>query len=173
MGPDFWLTLAQATLDGVTLFVLLIGLAGLLLPIFPGLTVMWLATVFYAVTQYSANLMTGWDWAAFAGITVLMLVGSVVDNIIIARHVRDRAVPWSSILLGYAAGIVGSIFFTPLVGLVAAPAGLYAAESMRLKNPRQALASTRAWLTGWGWSLVLRVAIGLAIVLLWMLWAWA
>lgn len=172
MGTDFWLTIAQATFDGITLFFLLIGLIGLLIPIFPGLTVMWLATLFYALVHASANQMTAWDWAAFSLISVMMLVGNVIDNVIIARHMRERSIPWRSILLGYLAGVIASLFFTPVVGLLAAPAGLYAAESMRLKNGREALASTRAWLTGWGWSLAVRFAIGLAMTLTWMMWAW-
>jgi hypothetical protein len=172
MQPDFWLTLAQATLDGITLFVLLIGLAGLLIPVFPGLTVMWLATALYAAVQSSASLMSTWDWVAFAVITALMLLGNVIDNIIIARHIRERAIPWKSIILGYLAGLIGSIFFTPLVGMIAAPGGLFAAEYLRLKDAKVALVSTRAWLTGWGWSFAARFTIGVLITTTWMLWAW-
>jgi len=173
MDPNFWLEFAQATLDALTLFVLLVGLVGLIIPVFPGLVIMWLATAVYAVVQSSADLMTGWDWVAFGLITLLMLVGNVVDNIIIARHMRERAIPWKSIILGYFAGLVGSIFFTPVIGLVAAPAGLYAAEYLRLRKSKDALASTRAYLIGWGWSFAARFSIGVSITGLWMLWAWA
>jgi hypothetical protein len=172
MGTDLWLSLAQAALDGITLFFLLVGLAGLLIPIFPGLTIMWLGTVFYATVRLTSGQMTSLEWLAFALITILMVVGNVVDNIIISRKMRERAIPWKSILMGYAAGVVGSLLFTPLVGLLTAPAGLYAAESVRLRSGREAMASTRAWLTGWGWSFAARLAIGLLMTMTWMLWAW-
>lgn len=164
--------LSQVIIETLTLFVLLFGLAGLLVPVFPGLTVMWLATLAYALVESAADKMTGWDWTLFAFITVLMLVGNVLDNIIIARRMRDRYVPWRSILLAFAAGIIVSIFFTPLIGLIASPVGLFLAEYWRLRDRKEALASTRAWLVGWGWSFASRFSIGILITGLWMLWAW-
>lgn len=159
-------------IESLTLFFMLVGLAGLLIPIFPGLVVMWLATLFYAFVQASNQNMHWFEWVLFALITILMIAGSIVDNIIIARRVREKAVPWSSIIFGYIAGIVGSIFFTPLIGILAAPAGLFAAEYLRLRNPRIAFTSTRAWMTGWGITIGVRVAIGVVMIGLWMIWAW-
>jgi uncharacterized protein YqgC (DUF456 family) len=163
---------AEGLLQAITLIVLILGLVGLLVPIFPGLTVMWLATLVYALIEAAAGKMAAIDWVLFSLITLLMLGGNVIDNIIIARHMRDREIPWSSILLGYAAGVVASLFFTPLIGLVASPLGLFAAELMRLRNRDAAFASTKAYMTGWGWSLGARIAIGILMLGLWMLWAW-
>ena len=116
--------------------------------------------------------MAAIDWGLFGVITFLMIVGNIVDNIIIAKQVRDKQVPWSSIIIGFLAGLLASLFFTPLVGIVAAPLGLFVAEQMRLKNRQSAIDSTRAWLTGWGMSLAARIAIGMVMVGLWMAWAW-
>jgi uncharacterized protein len=172
MMPD-WLTFFfQVALETLTLFTLIVGLVGLIVPVFPGLTVMWLATLVYALIQGAADKMTGWDWFAFAIITLLMIVGNIVDNLIIAAKMRDQFIPWSSILLAFAAGIVVSIFFTPLVGLVAAPAGLFLAELNRLKNRDEAIKSTKAYMIGWGWAFAARFLIGLTMIGLWMLWAW-
>jgi uncharacterized protein YqgC (DUF456 family) len=118
-------------LDTFTLFVLLVGLVGLVVPVFPGLTIMWLGTLVYALIQNAAGEMTNWDWVIFAFITLLMIAGNIADNIIIARKMRDHYIPWSSILLAFAAGIAAGIFTTPLGGSVAA-AGLFLAGS-RLK----------------------------------------
>ena len=172
MPPNFELFL-QAVLETLTLFVLLVGLFGLIVPVFPGLTVMWLGTLAYALIQNVAGHMTGWDWFLFGLITVLMLAGNVVDNIIIARKMRDKYVPWSSIGLAFVAGIVASLFFTPLIGLVAAPAGLFLAEFRRLKNREAAVKLTKAYMIGWGWAFGARFIIGVLITGFWMLWAWA
>ncbi|MFT3893528.1 MAG: DUF456 domain-containing protein [Anaerolineales bacterium] len=169
--PDWQLGL-QIILETLTLFALLIGLVGLIVPVFPGLTVMWLATLVYALIQSSRGLMTGWHWLAFAIITVLMIGGNIVDNLIIASKMRDQYVPWSSILLAFAAGIIGSIFLTPLLGLLAAPLGLFLAELYRLKERNAAIASTKAYMVGWGWAFGARFLIGLVMVGIWMLWAW-
>ena len=168
-----WLNFTfQVLLEVFTLFVLLVGLVGLIVPVFPGLTIMWLGTLVYALIQAAAGNMSGWEWFAFVIITLLMIGGNIVDNIIIARKMRDHFIPWSSILLAFAAGIVASIFFTPLVGLVAAPAGLFAAEYRRLKNRDEAITSTKAYMIGWGWAFGARFLIGLTITATWMLWAW-
>ena len=82
-----WLTFfLQVALETLTLFALLVGLAGLIVPVFPGLTIMWLATLVYAIIQSTADKMTGWDWAAFVFITLLMIGGNIVDNLIIAAN---------------------------------------------------------------------------------------
>lgn len=164
--------LTRVLLETLTLFFMLVGLAGLLIPIFPGLTVMWLATLIYALVQASNKNMAWFEWVLFAIITLLMITGNIVDNIIIARRVREKKVPWSSIILGYLAGILASIFFTPLIGIIAAPAGLFGAEYLRLRDPRVALASTRAWMTGWGVTIAVRLTIGVVMIGLWMIWAW-
>ena len=171
MTPELELFL-QVVLETLTLFALIVGLLGLIVPVFPGLVVMWLGTLVYAILQNSAGNMNGWKWLIFGIITVLMISGSIVDNLIIAYKMRDKYVPWSSILMAFAAGIIASLFFTPLIGLVAAPVGLYLAESRRLKDQTAAVESTKAYMIGWGWAFGVRFLIGLMMIGLWMLWAW-
>lgn len=162
----------QIILETFTLFALVVGLLGLIVPVFPGLVIMWLGALVYALIQGAAGKMTGWDWFLFGLITILMIVGSVADNLIIARKMRDKYIPWSSILWAFAAGIVASFFFTPLGGLVAAPLGLYLAEMTRLKDREAAMDSTKTYMIGWGWAFGVRFLIGLAIIGFWMLSAW-
>jgi uncharacterized protein len=171
MTPELQLFL-QVVLEAFTLIALIVGLLGLIVPVFPGLVIMWLGTLVYATIQSAAGNMTGWKWFLFAIITLLMIAGSVVDNIIIARKMRDKYIPWSSILWAFAAGVVASLFFTPLVGLIAAPAGLFLAESSRLKNREAAIDSTKAYMIGWGWAFGARFLIGLVMIGFWMIWAW-
>ena len=163
----------QVALETLTLFVLLIGLIGLIVPVFPGLTIMWLGALVYALLQQSAGQMTSWDWVLFGIITLLMIGGNILDNLIIAYKMRDKYIPWSSILWAFAIGIVASIFFTPLVGLVAAPVGLFVAELRRLKDRNAAIDSTKTYMIGWGWAFGARFLIGLMITGFWMLSAWA
>jgi uncharacterized protein YqgC (DUF456 family) len=171
MTPELELFL-QVVLEIFTLLALIVGLLGLIVPVFPGLVIMWLGTLVYAIIQSAAGNMSGWKWFLFGVITVLMITGSIVDNIIIARKMRDKYIPWSSILWAFAAGVVASLFFTPLIGLVAAPAGLFLAESSRLKNRDAAIDSTKAYMIGWGWAFGARFLIGLVMMGFWMIWAW-
>lgn len=166
--PYFW---DEVILQTLTLFVLLVGWAGLIIPVFPGLIVMWLATILYALIENGAGRMAWIDWLIFGAITVLMVVGNVIDNIIIARKMRGRSIPWTSIFLAFAAGLVASAFLTPLVGLVASPLALFATESIRLHDRRLGFASARAYMVAWGWSFAAVFAIGGIMIGLWILWA--
>lgn len=170
MSFDF-LTFSQIVLQTLTLFVLLFGLVGLIVPVFPGLTVMWLATLVYAIIQMAGDLMTGWDWFLFALITLLMIGGNIVDNLIIAAKMRGHEIPWRNILLCYFVGIVVSIFFTPLIGLIASPLALLGLEYQRFRDWKQARESARVFLIGWGTSFAARFAIGLLMIIFWILWA--
>lgn len=170
--PDWLPFFLQVALETITLFVLFVGLIGLIIPVFPGLVIMWLATLAYALIQNAAGMMTTWDWVAFAIITLLMIGGNIADNVIIASKMRDQFIPWSSIIMAFAAGIIASIILTPIVGLVAAPLGLYVAEYRRLKNRDDAWKSTKAYMIGWGWAFGARFAVGIVMIGLWMSWAW-
>lgn len=172
MPPDWYQVTFQSLLQALTLFVLLVGLVGLIMPIFPGLTVMWLGTLVYALLEYSAGNMTVWEWAIFVLITLLMIGGNIIDNLIIARKMRDQYVPWSSIGLSFVAGIIASIFLTPIMGLLASPLALFGIEYLRVHDRKAAWDGTKAYMIGWGWAFGARFLIGLFITGLWMLWAW-
>ena len=76
MTPELELFL-QVVLEIFTLFALIVGLLGLIVPVFPGLVIMWLGTLVYAILQNAAGNMTGWKWFLFGVITILMITGSM------------------------------------------------------------------------------------------------
>ena len=171
MPPDFPFFF-QVIVQTFTLFFMLVGLFGLIVPVFPGLTVMWLAALVYALVQSASGLM-GWvDWLLFAFITLFMIGGNIVDNIIIASKMRGHEIPWKTIILCYIVGIVVSLFFTPLAGLVASPLALLGLEYLRFRDRKLAFESARVFMIGWGASFAARFGIGILMVIFWMLWAW-
>lgn len=167
--PRFW---SEVFLQTLTLLVLLIGLLGLIIPVYPGLVIMWAALLAYALIEFSAGRMTVRDWVIFALTTILMVIGNLIDNIIIARKMRGHSIPWSSIGISYLAGLLASIFLTPLVGLIAAPLALFGVEYLRLRGPKRAFESAKAYMIGWGWSFVARFTVGVIMIGLWATWVW-
>jgi uncharacterized protein YqgC (DUF456 family) len=167
-----WPLIGELFLQWLTLTFMLVGLVGLIIPIFPGIVVIWLSAVMYALIAAYAGRMNGWDWLLFVLITILMVFGSFVDNIIIAKKLRETGTPWKSIGIGYAAGLVSSIFLTPFAALAITPLALYAAEYWRLRNYKQALLSARAWLIGFGWTFLALAGIGATMIGLWLVWVW-
>jgi uncharacterized protein len=166
--PEFW---SQVVLQTLTLFVLLVGWLGLLVPVFPGLVVMWLGTAVYAWLENLAGRMSTVDWIWFALISLLMIFGSIVDNIIIAHKMRGRAIPWRSIIMAFLAGIIASAFFTPLVGIAASPLTLFGVEAIRLHDRGKGFASAKAYMIAWGWSFLAVFGIGALMIAIWLAWA--
>ena len=164
--------IGELLLQWLTLTFMLIGLIGMLIPIFPGIMVIWLSTLIYALIEAYMGKMGGWDWFLFGVITVLMIVGSFVDNLIIARKLRETGTPWKSIGIGYAAGLISSLFLTPFAALFITPLALYLAEYWRLRDKHQAFDSAKGWLIGFGWTFLALFAIGAVMISLWLLWAW-
>ena len=167
-----WPLFGEFMLQWLTLTFMLVGLFGLIIPIFPGISIIWLATLVYAVIEALAGKMGFWDWLLFALITILMVVGSFIDNIIITKKLRETGTPWSSITIGYVAGLVSSLFLTPFAALLITPLAMYGAEYWRLRDARQAFDSAKSWLIGFGWSFLALFGIGAVMIGLWFLWAW-
>lgn len=165
-------TFGELFLQWLTLTFMLIGLFGLVIPIFPGIMIIWLSSLFYAILQAPAGRMGIWDWFLFGLITILMIAGSFVDNLILAKKMRETGTPWKSIGISYIAGLVSSLFLTPFAALLVSPLALYAVEYWRLRDMRRAFASTKGWLIGFGWSFLALFAIGMAMIIFWLLWIW-
>jgi uncharacterized protein YqgC (DUF456 family) len=167
MPPDleFWLRVGVETL---TLFVLIVGTSGLIVPVFPGLFINWLAILIYGVV--SGFGIKG--WIIFILVTILMIIGNIIDNIMMGKKARESGASWLSIGTGYIASLVVSLFFTPIAGLAAAPVGVFVVEFIRRKKWREALNVAWALMVGWGWSIGIRITIGVVMIGLWMIWAW-
>lgn len=162
---EFWLKVGIETL---TLFVLIVGTAGLIVPVFPGLVVNWLAILVY-------GLVSGFGvkgWIVFILVTLLMIVGNVSDNIMMGKKARESGASWLSIGAGYVASLVISLILSPVAGLAAAPAGVFLVEFVRLRKWREALNVAWSLMIGWGWSIGIRITIGVIMIGLWMIWAW-
>jgi len=160
--PD-WLI---ASIFWVTLVIMAVGLFGLLVPIFPGITVIWLAALGYGVVTKFTPL----GWGLFALITILFIGGVTIDNILMGAKARQGGAAWSSLALGYLAGILGTIIFPPLGGIIAGPLVILLLEVLRHHDFKKALASLRGLAIGWGASFVVRFLIGLAMIGTWLIW---
>lgn len=160
----------EVVMQALTLTFMLVGLVGLLIPIFPGIAVIWLAAVVYMLYAALNGMMTGWDWFLFGLITILGAIGGVTDNIIITAKLRETGTPWRSIGIGLVVGLVSSCFLTPLAALVITPLALYGVEYLRLREARAAFDSAKGWLVGFGWTFLALFAIGVVMIGLWLLW---
>jgi uncharacterized protein len=166
--PDPYTSGIELAVKVIAMLMMAVGL--LVIPILPGLVIIWVSALGYGVVAGFGVL----GWVMFALITVLMLVGSILDNVLMGASAHKEGAPWWVILLAMLAAILGNFFIpVPIVGgVLAALLILFLLEWMRLKDARKALASMRGMLIGWGWAVVFRVIIGLVMIGLWLIWAW-
>jgi len=154
-------------LKGIVLAVMSAGLVSLIIPIIPGLTIIWVAALVY-------GLITGFTWInglLFLFITLLMIFGNIVDNLMMGGSAKHSGASWLAIGVALLAGIVGSIYFPPLGGLLAALLGIFIVELIRLKDIKHAWKSLRSMATGCGWAVLIRIGIGLIMIFWWSIWA--
>lgn len=133
---------------------ILVGLAGILVPILPGSLLILVALVAWAA---EVGTRTGWT-VAVVGATFLV-VGTVVKYLLPGRRLK-ATVPTSTMVVGAAGAIVG-FFVIPVVGaLVGFPIGVYVAEHRRL-GAGEAWPSTKAALKAVGASILIEFVAGL------------
>lgn len=168
---SFW---AEIPLLFVVILGMLVGFFGLFLVFFPGLTVIWLSTLLWGIaTQFNYGVGP-WTFtltiATFLVITMLMLLGNMLDNIFMAGGARIKGASWWSIILSWIVMMVAGIFLTPLVGLGAALAVLFVAELVRIKDYRDAFHSVSNMALGCGWAVIARLIIASIMILLFIMW---
>lgn len=133
------------------LLVMLVGLAGVAVPVLPGLSLVWVAAI-------GSMVVAGWSagaWVTAAVVTTLFAGAQITEYALPARAGRAAGAPRSSLLAGAALGIVG-FFLIPVVGFVVGGiAGVYLAERSRLGD------HDTAWQTTWS---VLR-SVGIAALI--------
>ncbi len=158
-----WLNLS---IIGITIFAMLVGLLGLVVPLFPGIVVIWLAALGYGI-------VAGFNTAGiifFVVITLLMLAGTTVDNVLMGVGARQGGASWLSLGAALVAGIAGTLLFLPIGGLIATPLAVLLVEFLRSRDWRKTWIAVRGLAVGWGLSFVVRFLIGVVMILFWGIW---
>ena len=144
------------------LLVMLVGLVGVVVPVLPGLLLIWGAGVVWAWVGGGPG-----HWAVAAVLTLLLVVGTVAKYVLPARSATGAGAPRRTLLVGMLGALVG-FFVIPVVGLVVGGvAGIYLAEHARLGNAGVAWRSTRAVLVGVGIGMLVELATGVLMVAVW------
>lgn len=145
------------------------GLALLIVPIFPGITVIWLAAVIY-------GFVAGFDTLGIimiVFITLGMIAGISADNVLMGAGALKGGASWLTIIVALVAGIAGTIIFPPIGGFIAIPIAIFLLELLRNREWRSAWRATRGMALGWGLSFLVRFGIGLVMIAAWLIWAFS
>ncbi|MBC7227950.1 MAG: DUF456 family protein [Thermoflexales bacterium] len=155
----FWLTLGVMT----------VGLIGTVIPVLPGVELIWLAALVYAVAERFATI----DPLTFAALTALAAIGVTAN--IWASHLGSRlgGASWQALLAGLGLGAVGFVVGLLVGGIGAVPGGLIGAlagvllvEYSRRKDWKAAARAGTGWLAGCLLSGLIQAVLGVVMILL-------
>lgn len=145
----------MTTIDLLAGLGILLGLAGIVVPVLPGALLILVAVVAWAAVTGGA---TAWTVAGVA--IALLVLGQVLKYTIPGKRLRASGVPTRTIVLGGLLGIVG-FFVIPVVGLFAGfVGGVYLAELQRVGRDH-AWPSTLSAVKATGLSILIELASGL------------
>ena len=153
--------MSSTTLLAAVLIV--VGLAGVVIPLLPGLLLVWAGVAVWAFGQGSTG-----GWLVLAGATAVLALGLLLKYVLPGRRLREAGVPWGTLALGAAVGVLG-FFLIPVVGLpLGFVLGVYLAELARLGSAGAAWPSTRQAVTAIGLSLLIELGAGLIAAAIWL-----
>jgi len=141
---------------------ILVGLAGIIVPVLPGTVLILAALLIWAV-----QVDTGAGWVVFAVGTTFLAIGTMVKYVVPGRRMQAAGVPNSTILVGALVGLVG-FFVIPVVGLlVGFVLGVYVSEHRRVGAER-AWPSTKAAIKAVGLGILIELVAALLATATWL-----
>lgn len=153
---------------GLTLVFMLIGLFGLIVPLYPGAVIMWITTLVYGLGR-GFDLLGG---VLFAVITLMMIAAVVADNILTSAGARWGGASWKAVGLAIVAGLAGTLLMPPFGGLLTSPIAILLYEYWRLRDWNKAFTALKGLAMGYGAAYFVRLGLGIGILILWLVWAW-
>lgn len=152
----------------VTIFLFLLGLIGIIVPILPGILLIWGGILFYAVAIDQFTLISPW---LFALITLIALVAGTADLWLAAVGAKKTGASWQALLLGVVGAVAGTFLIPiPLLGTLAGYAlGILLGEFLRLRDWRAAWRASLGGIAGWGIGTALQLGGGLILIALFLI----
>jgi uncharacterized protein YqgC (DUF456 family) len=155
--------LCVSALELVLAIVMLVGLVGILVPILPGVALIAIAGVVWAIAEPRPI-----HWAVaglMAGIAVAAITAAAV---VPARRASAAGASRAAMVAGVIGMVVG-FFVIPIVGaLIGFPLGVFLGETLRLRDTEAAWATTLATVKGVGVGIVIQLVAGVAMIGLWV-----
>jgi uncharacterized protein len=156
----------------LALIVMLIGLAGTILPAVPGIGLIWVAALVYAIVERFGTI----DPWTFAVLTLLAAVGVGSDLLLSHAGSKLAGASWRAITVGLALGAVAFVLALIFGGIGALPAaiigtltGIVLVEFRRQRSWREAFKAGGGWLAGCLASKVVQfiIAVLMIVIFVW------
>jgi uncharacterized protein YqgC (DUF456 family) len=146
---------------------MVVGLVGVVVPVLPGLLLIWGAALVYGLAVGFGTV----GWTVMAVLTILAGI-SVVKSFIVPRRAAagSGASGWAQV--GAVAGGVTGFFLIPVIGLViGALAGIMVVELLLKGDWDDAWTATKGTAMGFGLSALIDLGLGMMMITAWSIWA--
>lgn len=162
-------------LAGLGLILVGIGLIGSVLPLLPGLPLIWLGAFVWAW----GNNFQEVGWPTLIVLALFALIGWGIDLLLTPAMSRRAGVSWRAIGGAVLGGLLGGIFLSviPVIGtlfgaLIGAIIGMWFVEYRIRGDEQAATAAVRAYLSGVAVTTTLNVLLALMMVAIFLWQAW-
>jgi uncharacterized protein YqgC (DUF456 family) len=143
--------------------VMLVGILGIVIPVLPGLLLVWGGSLIWAIEQQS---QTGWIVLGVA--TVAYAAGLAAQYLLPGRRMRAAGIGSWTILIALGVGVVG-FFVIPVVGgPIGFIAAVYGIERLRIREADRAWEATKHALRAVMLNIGIELATAVAIMTTWL-----
>ena len=180
--------LGEAAAFSAAVFLMLVGLLGVILPVIPGLVLVWLGALIFALADKFSTITP----LTFIGLSALAIIGISAEIWMAQLGAKMGGATFKSQLVGLVGGVLGALLI-PLIGslleallgpvlggilagilaalgaVIGSILGVLGAEYYRLREWNQAFRAGCGWLLGWFASTVFQLFVGalMIVIFLW------
>ena len=140
-----------------------IGLAGIIVPLLPGILLVYAAILVWAVVEHTST-----SWVTLGVVTLLIGATTLIKYLWPMKRMRAADVSNGTLVVGALLGIVG-FFVIPIVGLlIGFVLGVYLTELARQRDQRVAWTSTKHAIKGVALSVGVELTGALLATAVWV-----
>lgn len=158
--------IADSLFFGLIVLFMLIGLVGIIIPILPGVFLIWFGVLLYAWRDGFEAVSLG----TFIFISVIVVFAGLSDIWLPALGARKSGASKRTIVTGLLGAIIGS-FVLPLVGtIVGYVLGVLLGEYHKRRDWQAAWQASKGSLAGWGIATIIQLVVGVLVIII-FIWA--
>lgn len=162
--------LLDAIAFGVAIAFMLIGLIGILVPILPGILLIWLTALAYAIVDGFQAI----DWITFILLTIIAIITGTADLWLSLLGAKTGGAAKRAMFLGVIGGVLGFFLLgavLPVVGnlfggIIGYAIGVLLGQYQKFEDWNVALKASIGGVVGWGIATVVQLAGGVLMIVI-------
>jgi uncharacterized protein YqgC (DUF456 family) len=154
----------QVLLIGLTLLVMVIGLIGEIVPVIPGMVLIWIAALVYAIIDRFQHLS---PWTILI-LILIWLLATGIDWVVTWLTAKHVGVSWWGLGFSILGTIIGTIFFNFWGMMIGMVAGAIVGEYIYNREVWKSMQAGGAMVAGWILGSVLKLMMAISMILIFL-----